>query len=89
MLAQELSDAGEKLRGLEERLAEVEIVNARLEAAALTTAQGLTEVSRHWDSVYEAMRRPETIDQETSSERDNGASRARRDGVAVPQRPDY
>jgi hypothetical protein len=43
---------------LEKRLAEVEKVNARLEAAALTTARALVEVSRHWDAVYEAMRRP-------------------------------
>jgi hypothetical protein len=40
-----LSNLGEKLRGLEERLAEVERVNARLEEAALMTARGLAEVS--------------------------------------------
>jgi hypothetical protein len=34
VVAQELSELGEKLRGLEERLAEVERVNARLEEAA-------------------------------------------------------
>ena len=32
-LAQELSELAEKIRGLEERLADVERVNARLEAA--------------------------------------------------------
>jgi hypothetical protein len=44
---------------IERRLAEVEKVNARLEAAALTTARALVEVSQHWDAVYEAMRRPQ------------------------------
>ena len=57
VVAQELSDLGEKLRGLEERPAEVERVNARLEEAALTTARALGEVSRHWNAVYDAMRR--------------------------------
>jgi len=74
VVAQELSELGEKLRGLEERLAEVERVNARLEEAALGTARALGEVSRHWDAVYDAMRRQETIDQEISSERDHAAS---------------
>jgi hypothetical protein len=59
VVAQELSGLGEKIRGLEERVAEVERVNARLEEAALTTARALGEVSRHWDAVYEAMRRAE------------------------------
>jgi hypothetical protein len=60
LIAQELSELGEKVRGLDERLAEVERVNARLEDAALTTARALGEISRHWDAVYEAMRRAET-----------------------------
>ena len=55
VLARESSELGEKLRGLR-RLAEVERVNARLEEAALNTAC-LAEVSRHWDAVYDAMRR--------------------------------
>jgi uncharacterized coiled-coil protein SlyX len=78
VVAQELSDLGEKMRGLETRMAEVERVNARLEDAALSTARALGEVSRHWDAVYEAMRRVEMSDREASSERDNIASRARR-----------
>lgn len=78
VVAQELSVLGERLRELEERVAEVERVNARLEDAALTTARALGEVSRHWDAVYEAMRREEMMDPETSSDRDNAASRARR-----------
>ena len=71
LIAQEVSDLGEKIRGLDERLAEVERVNARLEDAALTTARSLGEISRHWDAVYEAMRRAET---ETSETPDSGSS---------------
>jgi hypothetical protein len=33
----------------------------------LTTARALGEVSRHWNAVYDAMRRAEAIDPETSS----------------------
>lgn len=66
LIAQELSDLGERVRGLDARLAEVERVNARLEDAALTTARALGDISRHWDAVYEAMRRAET-DPEISS----------------------
>jgi hypothetical protein len=57
MIAQELSALGRKIEDLEQRLAAVEKVNARLEGAALTTARALTEISGHWDAVYEAMRR--------------------------------
>ena len=64
VVAEELSQLAEKMRGLEERLAEVEKVNARLEEAALTTARGLGEVSRHWDAVYDAMRRANKFDRE-------------------------
>ena len=78
VVAQELSDLGEKLRGLEDRVTEVERVNARLEDAALSTARALGEVSRHWDAVYDAMRRVEKLDAQNLSERDNEAARARR-----------
>jgi Arc/MetJ family transcription regulator len=78
VVAQELSELGEKWRTIEERLAEVERVNARLEEAALTTARALGEVSRHWDAVYDAMRRANRIDDQISSERDHEAARARR-----------
>jgi hypothetical protein len=57
LIAQELSAMGLKLEALEKRLMEVEHVNARLEDAALTTARALSEISAHWDAVYEAMRR--------------------------------
>jgi hypothetical protein len=78
VVARELSDLGEKMRSFDDRLAEVERVNARLEDAALTTARALGEISRHWDAVYEAMRRAETTETETFSERDNDAARRRR-----------
>ena len=64
MIAQELSALGEKLARVEDlvsdlsaRMVDVERVNARLEEAALTTAQALAEISGHWEAVYEAMRR--------------------------------
>jgi hypothetical protein len=76
VVAEELSKLGEKWNDLEARLAEVERVNARLEEAALTTARALGEVSRHWDAVYDAMRRADRIDREI--ERDRDAARARR-----------
>ena len=78
VVARELSNLAEQMRGLEERLAEVERVNTRLEEAALTTARALGEVSRHWDAVYDAMRRADRIDRQISSERDNDAARRRR-----------
>ena len=66
LIAEELSDIGRRVTALENRLSDVltrladaEKVNARLESAALTTAKALQEVSRHWDAVYEAMRRAE------------------------------
>jgi len=64
VIAQELSGLGDKLRGLEKRMAEVESVNAGLEIAALTTARALQEISGHWDAVYRAMRRQEVVDPE-------------------------
>ena len=79
VVAEELSQLAEKMRSLEDRLTEVERVNARLEEAALTTARALGEVSRHWNAVYDAMRRADRIDQEISSERDHGAAKARRE----------
>jgi len=64
LIAQQLSDLAQKASNLENRvsdllnrMAEVEKVNARLETAAQTTARALKEISRHWDEVYEAMRR--------------------------------
>jgi hypothetical protein len=78
VVAEELSQLAEKLRDLDDRVVEVERVNARLEDAALTTARALGEVSRHWNAVYDAMRRADKIDQGISSERDNDAAMARR-----------
>jgi hypothetical protein len=59
VIARELSGIGEKLRDLEQRVNDVERVNGQLENAALTTSRALEEISRHWDAVYEAMRRAE------------------------------
>jgi hypothetical protein len=77
VVAEELSQLGDKWRELEERVAEVERVNTRLEEAALTTARALAEVSHHWDAVYDAMRRGR-VEDEISSERDHDAAKARR-----------
>jgi hypothetical protein len=77
VVAEELSQLEEKWRALEQRVAEVERVNARLEEAALTTARALGEVSHHWDAVYDAMRR-DRVEDEISSERDHDAAKARR-----------
>jgi hypothetical protein len=57
VIATELSVLGHKFVDLEARLDELETVIRRLEEAALTTARALSEVSTHWDAVYEAMRR--------------------------------
>ena len=57
VIAQELSGLGHKLDDLEKRLAAVEVVNTRLEEAALTTSRAMEEISSHWHAVYEAMRR--------------------------------
>lgn len=64
LIAQELSNIGDRLSRVEAslsdllgRMAAVEKVNTRLEEAALTTARALAEISGHWDAVYEAMRR--------------------------------
>jgi hypothetical protein len=64
LIAQKLSGIDEKVSRLEirmsdvlTRMADIEKVNAELEEAALNTARALAEISGHWDSVYEAMRR--------------------------------
>jgi hypothetical protein len=59
VLAQELDNMGSTLLAFETRLDEVEKIIRGLEAAALTTARALEEVSAHWDQVYRAMRRAE------------------------------
>jgi hypothetical protein len=88
IVAQELSRLGEKLREFDKRLVEVERVNARLEDAALTTARALAEIARHWDAVYEAMRRAESTGTSTFSERDNMAARARRSTPSDSSEPE-
>ena len=59
VLAQELGSLGQKIQAFEERLAEVERIIRDLEAAALTTARAMEQISSHWDAVYRAMRRAE------------------------------
>ena len=59
MVAAQVSGLNEKVSSLLQRMADVEKVNARLESAALNTARSMQEISRHWDAVYEAMRREE------------------------------
>ena len=60
-IAQEVSGLGQRVSDLEERLERAEHVNTGLEEAALTTARALQEISAHWDKVYEAMRRKESM----------------------------
>ena len=57
IIARQVNDLSEEVRALKARLAEVEAVNARLEMAAETTGRSMKEISRHWDLVYEALRR--------------------------------
>jgi uncharacterized coiled-coil protein SlyX len=59
VLAQELESLGQRIQAFETRLAEVERIIRDLEAAALTTARAMEQISSHWDAVYRAMRRPE------------------------------
>lgn len=59
VLAQGLESLARKIDAFETRLAEVERIIRDLEAAALTTARALVEVTSHWDAVYRAMRRAE------------------------------
>jgi predicted nuclease with TOPRIM domain len=62
VIAQEVSALSGRVAAVEARLAEIDKVIARLEGAALTTARALQEISRHWDSVYDALRRAEEPD---------------------------
>jgi predicted nuclease with TOPRIM domain len=57
IIGREVSGHRSRLDAIEQRLKEVEKVNARLEEAALTMARALEEISAHWEAVYEAMRR--------------------------------
>jgi hypothetical protein len=75
LIAQEVNILGPKIRELEERVAalaahvaDVQKVNARLEAAALTTARSLQQIAIHWDAVYEAMRREEARGEDGADE---------------------
>ena len=68
LIAQKVSGIDEKVSRLEihmsdilTRMTDIEKVNAELEEAALNTARALGEISGHWDAVYEAMRRKDTL----------------------------
>ena len=70
LIAEEVSDLGQRLTILENRLSDIlvrlqdaERANTRLEGAALTTARALAEIAGHWDAVYEAMRREDTSEE--------------------------
>ena len=78
VIAQHLIALGGRIARLEERLAEVDKVIARLEGAALTTARAMQEISHHWDAVYEAMRREEHEEDELSGKGDGSRPRKRK-----------
>jgi MoxR-like ATPase len=80
LVAQRVSDLSQKIVALEARVDAAETVSARLEAAALTTARALQEVSRHWDAVYEAMRRVEEPEEKHADDlrREEYGSRSRK-----------
>jgi hypothetical protein len=62
LIAQQIIALTSRVEIIESRLGDADKVLARLEGAALTTAQALEEISRHWDAVYEAMRRAQEAD---------------------------
>lgn len=76
VIAQQLSAISDRVVAVEARLAEVDKVIGRLEAAALTTARALQEISKHWTAVYEALRRAE--DQDLGQQLHSEASKSRR-----------
>lgn len=76
IIAREVSGYRVRLERLEARLLEVEHVNARLESAALTTSRSLSEISRHWDALYESMRRPERISPDGNDRDDTSRGKA-------------
>jgi predicted nuclease with TOPRIM domain len=79
VIAQELSALSGRVTAVEARLAEIDKVIARLEGAAPTTARALQEISRHWDAVYDALRRAEEPEvSRLRDERDNSRPRKRK-----------
>jgi uncharacterized coiled-coil protein SlyX len=79
VIAQEVSALSGRVAAVEARLAEIDKVIARLEGAALTTARALQEISRHWDAVYDAMRRAEEPEVgQLRDERDSSRPRKRK-----------
>ena len=89
LIAQEVNILGPRIEELEERvaalgesIADVQKVNARLEAAALNTARSLQQIATHWDAVYEAMRREEEREEDGGAEDPSDSGQPR--GV-IPQ----
>ena len=79
VIAEQVSALGVRIAAIETRLGAIDHVIARLEGAALTMAQALKEISRHWDAVYEAMRRAEEPDVgQLGGERDSSRPRERK-----------
>jgi predicted nuclease with TOPRIM domain len=79
VIAQEVSALSGRVAAVEARLAEIDKVIARLEGAALSTARALQEISRHWDAVYDAMRRAEEPEvSRLRDERDSSRPRKRK-----------
>jgi hypothetical protein len=79
VIAQEVSALSGRVTAIEARLVEIDKVIVRLEGAALTTARALQEISRHWDAVYDAMRRPEDPNVgQLGGERDSSRPRERK-----------
>ena len=66
VIAQQVSAISSRLSAVEARLDEIDTVIGRLERAALTTGRALREISRHWDAVYDAMRRTEEPERGTA-----------------------
>jgi hypothetical protein len=60
LVAEEVARLSRLVNTLHMRLAAVERVNERLEAAALVTNERFGEIARHWGAVYEAMKAAET-----------------------------
>jgi hypothetical protein len=76
VIAQQVSALSGRVESVEARLADLDRVIVRLEGAAITTARAMEEISRHWDAVYEAMRREEEPDVgQLGSERDSSRAR--------------
>ena len=78
VIAQQVSALSGRVSAIEARLRDIDRVIARLEGAAITTARAMEEISRHWDAVYEAMRRQEEEPDVGKLRSERDSSRARK-----------